>query len=188
MSGPYDRAGEGHEQDQASRVHCVLRVLFFLDAATARAVLTVLTFDLLVPGVAFLAVVAALRDLSFVFFVSLVSFVVGRAATKAGGVAAPARSAFRFAARSIIVASIAPASPPLAGRCDAHTAGSSSARMSSKSPSLLTLFGANSVMSTSPAHWSRCLISSQVRPPSGLVRAPGNRPPVRTSTHDPLSL
>src|SRR5438093_1290339 len=109
---------------QASRVHCVLRVLF-LDGAAAGTVLTVLAFELLVPVVAFLAVVAALRDLSFVFLVSLVSFVAGRAATKAGGVAAPARSAFRFAARSIIVASIAPASPPLAGRCDVHTAGTS---------------------------------------------------------------
>ena len=36
--------------------------------------------------------------------------------------------------------------------------------MSSKSPSLFTLFGANSVMSTSPAQSSRCLISSQLRP------------------------
>ena len=35
--------------------------------------------------------------------------------------------------------------------------------MSSKSPSLFTLRGANSVMSTSPAQSSRCLISSQLR-------------------------
>ena len=39
----------------------------------------------------------------------------------------------------MIVASIAPASPPLAGRFDCQTAGVSSARMSSKSPSLFTL-------------------------------------------------
>ena len=46
-----------------------------------------------------------------------------------------------------------------------QTSGLSAARMSSKSPSLLTLRGANSVMSTSPAHSSRCLMSSQLRPP-----------------------
>ena len=42
-------------------------------------------------------------------------------------------------------------------------AGVFSARMSSKSPSLFTLRGANSVMSRSPAQSSRCLISSQLR-------------------------
>ena len=36
------------------------------------------------------------------------------------------RSAFSFAARSMIVASIAPASPPLAGLLVCHTAGVSS--------------------------------------------------------------
>src|SRR5438045_1012014 len=59
-------------------------------------------------------------------------------------------AAFKAAARSIMRASIAPASPPAAGRPArfvTQTAGVSSARMSSKSPSLLTLFGANSVMS-----------------------------------------
>ena len=66
----------------------------------------------------------------------------------------------------MIVASIAPVSPPtagLAGLFDTRSAGVSSARMSSKSPSLFTLCGANSVMSSSPAQSSRCLISSQLR-------------------------
>src|SRR5436190_1836397 len=122
------------------------------DAAAVRAVLTVL------------AVLAA--------FVSFVSFVFGRAALEVR----LDRPAFRLAARSIIVASIAPASPPRAGRFDVQTAGISAARISSKSPSLLTLFGANSVMSTSPDQSSRCLISSQLRAPSdddAPVRAPG---------------
>ena len=44
------------------------------------------------------------------------------------------------------------------------------ARMSSKSPSLFTLRGANSAMSTSPAHSSRCLISSQL-PIAAAARA-----------------
>ena len=70
--------------------------------------------------------------------------------------------AFRAAARSMIASSISPASPPFAGRFEIQTSGLSAARMSSKSPSLLTLCGANSVMSTSPAQSSRCLISSQL--------------------------
>ena len=43
--------------------------------------------------------------------------------------------------------------------------------------------GANSVMSTSPAHSSRCLISSQLRP-----LPPPGPPLVRTRTHEPFSL
>src|SRR5919106_493141 len=126
---------------------------------------------------------AAARDAVLTVF-PFVVFVVARVAT------APERSALSLAARSMMVASMAPASPLLAGRFDVHTAGVSSARMSSKSPSLLTLFGANSVISRSPAQSSRCLISSQLRAPSEPVggRAPGYRPPVRTRTHEPLSL
>src|SRR5438128_7248062 len=52
-----------------------------------------------------------------------------------------ARSALRRAARSMILASIAPASPPLAVRFDRQTAVVFSARMSSKSPSFLLLLG-----------------------------------------------
>ena len=87
----------------------------------------------------------------------------------------------------MIFANIAPVSPPLAGRFECQIAGLSSARMSSKSPSLFTLRGANSAMSRSPDQSSRCLISSQLRspPPS---RAPEKRPLVRTSTHEPFSL
>ena len=51
----------------------------------------------------------------------------------------------------------------LGGPVRRQTAGVSSPRMSSKSPSLFTLRGANSVMSSSPAQSSRCLISSQLR-------------------------
>src|SRR3972149_688985 len=72
------------------------------------------------------------------------------------------------------VASIAPVSPPLAGRFDSQTSGRSAARMSSKPPSLFTLRGANSAMSTSPAQSSLCLMSSQLRPsppPHGPPRA-----------------
>src|SRR3954470_23145405 len=104
---------------------------------------------------------------------------VGAAAAATG-----ARPVFRAAARSMIFASISPASPPLAGRFDTHTSGRSAARMSSKSPPLFTLFGANSTMSTSPAQSSLCLISSQERSPL----PPGYRPPVRTTTHEPFSL
>src|SRR5262249_31426574 len=50
-----------------------------------------------------------------------------------------ARPAFNVAARSIIFASMAPASPPFAGRLDRQIAGVSAARISSNSPSLLTL-------------------------------------------------
>src|SRR5438552_19183334 len=57
----------------------------------------------------------------FVVFVVPVVFVVGSGPLEAA--ALTARPAFRFAARSIICASIAPASPPLAGRFDLHTAG-----------------------------------------------------------------
>src|SRR5436305_274099 len=89
--------------------------------------------------------------------------------------------------------SMRPASPPTAGRAgllDTQIAGVSAARISSKSPSDLTLFGANSVMSTSPDQSSRCLMSSQLRDSADeeLLRAPGKRPLVRTSTQDPFSL
>ena len=47
-------------------------------------------------------------------------------------------------------------------------------RMFSKSPSLFTLSGANSVMSTSPAQSSRCLISSQLGRPRHRDRAPSS--------------
>jgi hypothetical protein len=64
--------------------------------------------------------------------------------------ASPLRPALISAARAIICSNAAPVSPPFAGRFDSQMAGLSSARMSSKSPSLLTLRGANSAMSTSP--------------------------------------
>src|SRR5436190_1504468 len=83
-----------------------------------------------------------------------------------------ARPAFKAAALAMIASSISPASPPLAGRCDCHTSGLSAARMSSKSPLLLTLRGANSAMSRSPAQSSLCLISSQLRSPPPLPRDP----------------
>ncbi len=53
------------------------------------------------------------------------------------------------------------------------------ARMSSKSPSLFTLCGANSVMSTSPAQSSRCLISSHDRSPlpPGIAAARAHQHP-----------
>ena len=87
---------------------------------------------------------------------------------------------FVAAAFSIISSSILPVAPPLAGRFDVQIAGVSAARMSSKSPPLLTLSGANSAMSTGPAQSSRCLISSQLRP----RRTRSFRP---TSTHEPFS-
>jgi hypothetical protein len=62
------------------------------------------------------------------------------------------RPDFSFAARSMIPANILPASPPLAGLPECQIAGSSAARISSKLPSLLTLFGANAAMSRSPDH------------------------------------
>src|SRR5688572_32040903 len=59
--------------------------------------------------------------------------------------------------------------------------------MSAKSPLLLTLSGANSATSTSPAQSSRCLIRSQDRSPP--PPEPPQPPPfVRTSTHEPFSL
>ncbi len=62
-----------------------------------------------------------------------------------------------------------PVSPPLAGGLLCHTSGVSAARMSAKSASgVLTLSGANSVMSIGPAHSSLCLISSQL----GLLLSP----------------
>ena len=90
----------------------------------------------------------------------------------------------------MIFLNIAPVSPPCAGRFDSQISGLSAARMSSKSPSLLTLRGANSVMSIGPAQSSLCLISSQLRPSPApaLERLPPQRPPVRTSTHEPFSL
>ena len=60
-----------------------------------------------------------------------------------------------------IVASIYLLVPrPVAGRPVNHTSGMSSARISSKSPSLFTLSGANSAMSIEPDQKSRCLIRS----------------------------
>ncbi len=53
---------------------------------------------------------------------------------------------------------------------------------------LFTLFGANSAMSSSPDHSLRCLMSSQLLDSPDVVRAPGKRPLVRTSTHEPFSL
>jgi hypothetical protein len=50
---------------------------------------------------------------------------------------------FSLAARSMIAASIAPRRRLWRAGCDSQTAGVSSPRMSSKSPLLLTLFGAN---------------------------------------------
>ena len=58
---------------------------------------------------------------------------------------AAAASAFRSAARAMIRSNIAPASPDCAGRFEIQMSGVSTARMSSKSPSLFTLRGANSV-------------------------------------------
>src|ERR1044071_8553966 len=75
--------------------------------------------------------------------------------------------------------------------------GLSCERMSAKSPSLFTLSGANSAMSTGPDHSSLCLMSSHdVLPPlspSGEPEGPPLRgedphPRRRTSTHDPFSL
>ena len=54
--------------------------------------------------------------------------------------------------------------------CSVHRSGDSCARMSVKSPPLLMLSGAKVAMSTGPAHSSRCLISSQLRPSPPLVR------------------
>ena len=90
----------------------------------------------------------------------------------AADVRSTARPAFSAAARSMIVASISPAAPPSAGRFETQTSGLSAARMSSNSPSLFTLRGANSVMSTSPAQSSRCLIRSQLRESPLLLRPP----------------
>src|SRR3954471_15602794 len=81
----------------------------------------------------------------------------GAAFSRTDSAAAGVFPALRRAARSMMVASMAPASPPFAGRLDSHTSGRSAARMFSKSPSLLTLSRANSAMFTSPAHSSRCL-------------------------------
>ncbi len=50
--------------------------------------------------------------------------------------------------------------------------------MSVKSPPLLMLSGAKVAMSMGPAHSSRCLISSQLRP---------SPPFVRISAHEPFS-
>ena len=111
-----------------------------------------------VIGLRVRATVAALSPLAVFACSALRGFVRGRCFAARS----PSRPAFSFAARSMIVASIAPASPPLAGRFERQTAGVSSPRMSSKSPSLFTLRGANSVMSSSPAQSSRCLISSQL--------------------------
>ena len=86
-------------------------------------------------------------------------------------------------ARSTIFWNMAPVSPPSAGRCEIQIAGLSSARMSAKSRSLLTLSGANSAMSTSPAQSSRCLISSHDRPSPPLPP----HPPLRAHEH-PRSL
>ena len=94
---------------------------------------------------------------------------------------AAAASAFRSAARAMIRSNIAPVSPDCAGRFEIQISGVSTARMSSKSPSLFTLLGANSVMSRSPDHSSRCLMSSHwlASPVRGLVR---------TNVHEPCSL
>src|SRR4029453_3468346 len=91
----------------------------------------------------------------------------------------------------MISASIVPVSPPLAGRFVFQIAGVSAARMSSKSPPLFTLSGANSAMSRSPAQSSRFLMSNQLLAP--LDSPPAERPApyrplVRTSTHDPFNL
>ena len=77
----------------------------------------------------------------------------------------------------MILSNIAPASPPCAGRCEIQMSGLSCARMSAKSPLLLTLSGANSAMSTSPAQSSRCLISSH-------DRSPPPRPPIALRAHE----
>ena len=80
------------------------------------------------------------------------------------------------------------ADPPVAvaGRSVTHRCGMSSARMSSKLPSLFTLSGASSVMSTGPDQKSLCLINSQLRP--CCFDDVDARSRVRTSTHEPLSL
>ncbi len=76
----------------------------------------------------------------------------------------------------------APASPDLAGLLEIQMAGSLAERISAKSPSLFTLSGANSRMSSSgDDHSSRCLMRSQ-------PYLPPNPPFVRTRAHDPLSL
>src|SRR6188768_2558745 len=108
----------------------------------------------------------------------------GAAASGSSGTATPALIAAAFL---MIDATIAPVSPPLAGRFETQMSGLSAASISSKSPSLLTLRGANSAMSTSPAQSSLCLMRSQLRAPSPPYELP-KRPPVRTSTHEPLSL
>ena len=64
----------------------------------------------------------------------------------------------------MISSSILPVAPPFAGRFDFQIAGVSAARMSSKSPPLFTLSGANSAMSTGPAQSSRCLIEQPAAP------------------------
>jgi hypothetical protein len=76
--------------------------------------------------------------------------------------------------------------PPPPGRLVTPVLGMSSARMSSKLPSLFTLSGANSVMSIGPDQKSRCLMSSQLRPRC-FAAGPGLSR-IRTSTYDPLSL
>ena len=71
---------------------------------------------------------------------------------------------------------------PWRARCSATGRASCPTRISAKSAfGVLTLSGANSVMSIGPAQSSRCLISSQ------LLGAPP-KPWVLTSTHDPFSL
>src|SRR5262249_37490577 len=72
--------------------------------------------------------------------------------------------AFSMTSRSIALAA------PAAGRFDCQVAAWSSARISGKSCLLLTLSGANVVMSKSPDHSSRCLMRSQLLLPSVLPR------------------
>src|SRR6185437_13980164 len=67
---------------------------------------------------------------------------------------------FRWAASSMIPRSMALAWLFPSGLCDFQIAGWFAPRMSAKSPKLLTLLGAASVMSISPAQSSRCLMSS----------------------------
>ena len=75
----------------------------------------------------------------------------------------------------------APVSPVLAGALLIQMSGVLPCRISAKLAfGVLTLIGANSVMSSGPDHSSRCFISSQ------LFGAPPYF--VFTSTHDPLSL
>ena len=71
------------------------------------------------------AVGAGFFRVAAVFGRAALAFAVGRLAFTAGasGVASGALPALRRAARSMIVASIAPASPPLAGRLDFQTSG-----------------------------------------------------------------